>query len=78
MDKLLIPINRDDEVFEFEVVDYVHDETHRCKFEVTLGNELVASFEPDRHGHLHLCNNFGKIDKQILHLLAEKIEAYNL
>jgi hypothetical protein len=38
----------------------------------------VASFEPDAQDFLHICQNPGSIDEEVLHLLAEKIEGHHL
>ncbi|WP_207535496.1 hypothetical protein [Desertivirga arenae] len=62
----------------FEVVDYVHHEHEHCKFEVFKEEKLVASFEPDQYGFLHICKNPGELDRELLQELAEKIERYNL
>jgi len=78
MEKIHIEVQKDSELLDFEVIDYVHHEHNHCKFEVFKGEELVASFEPDRTGHLHICKNPGNIEPSILHKIAEKLESYNL
>ena len=77
MERIIIPISREDKTLIFEVLDFAHNEDHQCKFELLLGDQMVASFEPDRQGFLHICKNPGGIDRETLHLIAEKIEGYN-
>ena len=78
MDRIRIEVRKNDELINFEIIDYVHHDHDHCKFEVFKGEELVASFEPDQSGHLHICKNPGNIDNDILHEIAEKLESYNL
>jgi hypothetical protein len=77
MDRFPINIETDSEVYRFEVVDYIHHSGNRCKFEVYQDGRVVASFEPDPQDHLYVCQNPGKIDNEILHLLADEIESYD-
>ncbi|HEX3386292.1 MAG TPA: hypothetical protein VHS53_13925 [Mucilaginibacter sp.] len=77
MESLQVKIERDGEVYRFEVEDYVHHTGDRCKFEVYLNGEIAASFEPDPQEHLYVCKNPGKLDAELLHLLADEIEAYD-
>ena len=70
-------IEREGTRFEFAIADLMHH-SEKCKFEVYSGEEFVASFEPDEQGFLHLCKNTGKVDRDFLHLIADKIETYNL
>ena len=62
----------------FQVKDYVHDDTHRCKLEVFRSGEFVASFEPGKFGHLHICKKTSAIPDALLHQIAEKLESFNL
>lgn len=62
----------------FEVKDFPHDDTHRCKLEVFQSGEFIASFQPDRHGELDICKKSGKVNDDVLHTIAEKLEFYNL
>lgn len=78
MELFKITVEKDDETLEFEVADFVHHESEQCKFEVYRAGQFVAGFEPDKHHFLHICKNPGKIDEEVLHLLADKIEALNL
>jgi predicted PilT family ATPase len=78
MDKFSIEVERDDKKINFQIVDYAHDDTDRCKFEVYLDEKLVASFQPDRHGFLHICKNTGSVEESLLHLLADKIESLHI
>lgn len=78
MDRIHIEILKGGQTLSYEVVDYMHHENDHCKFEVFSGEKLLASFEPDKYGHLHLCKNPGNVDKVVLHEIAEKLESYNL
>ena len=73
-----ISINKDDEILNFEVADVIHHEGEQCKFEVYREGRMVAGFEPDRHEYLRICKNPGNIHEEVLHLIADKIEALNL
>lgn len=77
MDKHLIEIEKDDLRLSFEVKDYPHHNDDRCKFEVFQESNFIASFEPDRHGLLHVCKHADKVDEEILHLIADKIESFH-
>lgn len=75
--QFIIPIQEDSKVLNFEVRDYPHHEEHNCKFEVFLKNNFVASFEPDHHGFLHICQNPGHIATDTLYKISHEIEKYN-
>lgn len=77
MERFPIKVTRDSEEYVFEVVDYVHHSGDRCKFEVFIHGELVASFEPDRNDHLQVCRNAGELDDELLHLVADEIETFD-
>ncbi|MBS1502443.1 MAG: hypothetical protein JST32_10305 [Bacteroidetes bacterium] len=77
MELFPIRVTRDGEEYIFEVLDYVHHIDDRCKFEVYSRGELVASLQPDRQGHLQLCKNSGRLDDELLHLVADEIETYD-
>lgn len=78
MEKFKITIAKDKELFDFEVSDYVHQEGDKCKFEVYHEGTLAAAFEPDAHEYLRLCKNPGKLDEELLHLIADKLESMHL
>ena len=79
MDKFVIEIEKDSDKLNFEVVDYAHHEDdNRCKFEILKNGMLVASFEPDNRGFLHICKNCGVVDEEVLHLIADKLETMSL
>lgn len=76
MDKFQIEISKDDQQLAFDVIDYAHEEhDNRCKFEILKEGKLIASFEPDSRGFLHICKNCGVVDEQTLHLIADKLES---
>lgn len=78
MEKFSIEVEQDNEKLHFQIVDYVHDDTNKCQFEIFHESTFVASFQPDKHGFLHICKNPGGVKEQILHLLADKIERLNI
>lgn len=77
MDKFNIEIKKDDAVLNFEVRDFAHDDDNRCKFEIYQSGKMIASFEPDSKGFLHICKNCGEVDEATLHLIADKLEFLN-
>ena len=79
MDRFEIEIVKDSNKLNFEVVDYAHHtDDNRCKFEIMRSGLFVASFEPDSKGFLHICKNYGIVDEETLHLIADKLELMNL
>ncbi|GAA4325929.1 hypothetical protein GCM10023149_28480 [Mucilaginibacter gynuensis] len=64
------------EAHHFEVGEYAHHEDGKCKFRVYENGTYVVSFTPDNQDFLHICQNPGRVDEEILHLLADKIEAH--
>lgn len=77
MENYVITISKDKEIHHFEVGEYVHYEENKCKFRVFEDGVYVASFTPDDHDFLHICQNPGQIDEAILHMLADQIEAHH-
>lgn len=77
MDNYPIIISKDKEVHHFEVGEYLHHDETTCKFKVFEDGKFVASFEPDQHQYLHICQNPGKLDEEILYLLADHIEVHH-
>jgi hypothetical protein len=77
MEKHVIEIEKDHTKLSFEVKDYPQHDDDRCKFEVFKDSSFIASFEPDRHGLLHICKSSGKVEEEVLHLIADKIEAFH-
>jgi hypothetical protein len=76
MDNYPITIKVDKAVHHFEVGEFLHHD-ERCKFKVFEKGTYVASFTPDDHDFLHICQNPGRIKEEILHLLADQIEAHH-
>jgi len=76
MENYPITISVDKAVHHFEVGEYLHHDD-RCKFKVFENGTYVASFTPDDHDYLHICENPGKVDEELLHLLADKIETHH-
>jgi hypothetical protein len=77
MENYPITVSKDKEIHHFEVGEHPHHSGEGCKFRVCEGGVFVASFEPDAHEFLHICQNPGGVDEEILHLLAEQIEAHH-
>ena len=77
MENYPITVSKDKEVHHFEVGEYLHHDGESCKYKVFENGQLVASFESDAHDFLHICQNPGGIDEEILHLLADQIEAHH-
>ncbi|WP_419700963.1 hypothetical protein [Mucilaginibacter sp. NFX135] len=77
MENYPITISTNKKVHHFEVGEYVHYHDEKCKFRVFENGVYVASFEPDDHQFLHICQNPGRVDEHVLHLLADQIEAHH-
>ncbi|RYZ44538.1 MAG: hypothetical protein EOP49_26870 [Sphingobacteriales bacterium] len=78
METFTLAVSTGKEEHIFEIADYLRHDGVRCKFKIYQVGELVASFEPDANGHLHICQNPGEIDKEVLHLLADEIESHHI
>ena len=65
------------EVHHFEVGEYLHHDGESCKFKVFQDGKFVASFQPDAHHYLHICQNPGQLQEELLYLLADQIEAHH-
>ncbi|MCJ8209157.1 hypothetical protein MUY27_05520 [Mucilaginibacter sp. RS28] len=74
MERFEITVVRDKEIMRFQVADYLHQEGEHCKFEVYNNGDFIASFQPDAHQFLHVCKNPGKLDEEVLHLIADQLE----
>ncbi|OOQ58963.1 hypothetical protein [Mucilaginibacter pedocola] len=77
MENYPITISLNKEVHHFEVGEYAHHEDGKCKFRVYKNGKHVASFTPDIHDFLQICQNPGSLPEEILHELADKIEAHH-
>ncbi|WCT14394.1 hypothetical protein [Mucilaginibacter jinjuensis] len=77
MENYAITVNMDEMVHHFEVGEYLHNEDGQCKYRVFENGTYVASFTPDAHDFLQICQNPGSIQEEVLHLLADKIEAHH-
>ncbi|MBK0378922.1 hypothetical protein [Mucilaginibacter segetis] len=77
MENYFITVSKDKKTHCFEVGEYLHHDGERCKVRVFENGTMVASFEPDEHQCLHICKNPGGVDEEILHLLADQIEAHH-
>jgi hypothetical protein len=78
MEKFDIKIIKDKEELVFEVRDYLHHEDEKCTFDVYQNEQLVASFAPHPHETVTVCKNPGNLDKELVNLIAEKLEAHQL
>ena len=77
MENYPISISIDKQVHHFEIGEYLHHNGQSCKVKVFQEGLLVASFEPDAYNFLHICQNPGKLEEELLHLLADQIEAHH-
>jgi len=77
MDNYSISVSMGKAVHDFEVGEYLHHDGESCKFKVFQDGVMVASFEPDSHEYLQICQNPGKLKEDLLHLLAYQIEAHH-
>jgi len=75
MENYNITLSTDKQIHRFQVAEYPHEKSGSCKYHVFQNDQFVASFEPDRQHFLHICQNPAKLDEELLHLLADQIEA---
>jgi hypothetical protein len=78
MELFEISVTYNNENHHFEVRDYMHHDGENCKYEVFRKGVFVVSFEPGPHRHLHICKNGGIEQEDLLNLIADEIEAYNI
>jgi len=71
-----LTVSLDNEAHHFEVSEHPHHSGNGCKFRVFEAGIFVAALEPGQHDFLQICQNPGKIEQEVLHLLAEQIEAH--
>ena len=76
MENYSVSISLDKEIYHFEIGEYLHQNGEGCKVKVFQRGKLVASFEPDKNNFLHICQNPGKLQEELLHLLADQMEAH--
>ncbi|WP_316736877.1 hypothetical protein [Pedobacter aquatilis] len=74
MENYIINLGDDKPLQRFQVIEYPYRDGETCKYNVFQNGILVVSFKPDSQNHLHLCQNPGRIAKELLDLLAEAIE----
>jgi hypothetical protein len=77
MENYPITIRKDEEFHHFEVGEYPHHDEAHCKYKIFENGVYVASFEPDINEFLHICQNPGGLDEELLYLLADKIEVHH-
>ena len=75
MENFTITISHDNQVHHFQVGEYPHHDDKRCKYRVFENGKFVASFEPDAHNFLHICQNTAELNEGLLYELADHIEA---
>jgi hypothetical protein len=78
MEKFDITIKKGKQELVFGVKDYPHHEDEKCKFEIFKDDKLVLSLDPDPHETLTVCKNPGNLDNELVHLIADKLEAYQM
>ncbi|KQM69527.1 hypothetical protein ASE74_05945 [Pedobacter sp. Leaf216] len=77
MENYQINIIADKEIHHFKVIEYLHHNGQSCKVKVFQQGKFVAAFEPDPNNFLHICQNPAGLNEELLHLLADKIEAHH-
>ncbi|MEJ7559780.1 MAG: hypothetical protein WKF66_15830 [Pedobacter sp.] len=77
MDNYPITLTLDEQIHSFEIGEYLHNDGQSCKVKVFQEGKFVASFQPDDHSYLHICQNPGNLEESLLHLLADEIEAHH-
>lgn len=75
MEKFEIKVNGAEDVFYFEV-HILRQE--KCAYHVYENGVLVAVFEPDEEEYLHVCDNPGGLDEEVIYEIGLKIEAYTV
>jgi hypothetical protein len=75
MKKFEIKVNGAEDVFYFEV-HILRQEN--CAYQVYENGVLVAVFEPDEEEYLHVCDNPGGLDEEVIYEIGLKIEAYTV
>jgi hypothetical protein len=78
MENFEISVTSNKTNYHFEVRDYMHHEGEHCKYEIFHDGKFIASLEPDGHHGLHVCKDGGIVNEELLHLIAEQLERYNL
>lgn len=77
MENYTISISLDKQIHEFEIGEYPHHNGESCKVKIFQQGKLVASFEPDAHNYLQICQNPGNLEEELLHILADQIEGHH-
>ena len=75
MDNITITVSYDKELHHFKVGEYPHHDGERCKYRVFENGAFVASFQPDAQNYLHICQNAGGLNEELLYELVDQIEA---
>ncbi len=78
MEKFEISFKTNKGIRHFEVKDYMHHDANSCKYEVFENGRFVASFEPDSYKHLHVCQEAGILQGNMLDVLATELERYGI
>ncbi len=77
MENYPVTISVEKEVHHFEVGEYLNHDEESCKYKVFENGVYVASFQPDEQELLHICQNPGELDEELLYLLADQIESHH-
>lgn len=75
MEKFEIRVNGDEDIFYFEV--RILRQEH-CAYQVYENGTLVAVFEPDEEEYLHICDNPGGLDEEVIFQIGLNIEAHTI
>jgi hypothetical protein len=77
MEKFELSVNWKKENYHFEVRDYMHHDGEQCKYEIFQNGQFIGGLEP-HHKILQVCKNPGVVKDELLHVIAEQLEGYNL
>jgi len=78
MENFEISVSHNSQNYHFEIRDYMHHSGEQCKYEVFKDGQFIVSFEPGAHKILHVCKDAGLVEEEMLHLIAEQLEAFHI
>jgi hypothetical protein len=75
MEKFEIRVNGAENAFCFEVRIL---RLEHCAYQVYENGTLLAVFEPDEEEYLHICDNPGGLDEEVIYQVGLMIEAHTV
>jgi hypothetical protein len=78
MELFEISVSYNNKPHHFEVRDYMHHDGESCKFEVFKEGVFIVSFEPGPHKRLHICRDGAVEAEELLDLIADELESFNI